>query len=99
MFSKETYIDRRVALSASVSSELIVMLGNKEMPMNYTDNTYHFRQDSSFLYYFGLDQPALAGIIDADPGVAVLFGDEMTVEMIVWAGLRSYTCLKTVLFF
>ncbi len=86
MFSKETYINRRKVLSASVSSGLIILLGNEEMPMNYKDNTYHFRQDSSFLYYFGLNQPTLAGIVDADSGEAVLFGDDMTVEMIVWAG-------------
>jgi len=86
MFRRETYINRRKALSASVSSGLIILLGNEEMPMNYKDNTYHFRQDSSFLYYFGLDQPTLAGIVDTDSGESVLYGDDITVEMIVWTG-------------
>ncbi len=86
MFSKETYIKRRKRLAGSVSSGLILLLGNEESPMNYTDNTYHFRQDSTFLYYFGLDQPSLACVIDADTGETVLFGDDITVEMIVWTG-------------
>ena len=54
--------------------------------MNYADNTYHFRQDSTFLYYFGIDQASLAGIIDADSGESILFGDDYSVEMIVWTG-------------
>jgi Xaa-Pro aminopeptidase len=55
--------------------------------MNYADNTYHFRQDSTFLYYFGLNQASLNGVIDADSGESILFGDELTVEMIVWTGV------------
>jgi len=55
--------------------------------MNYTDNTYHFRQDSTFLYYFGINQASLAGVIDADSGEAMLFGDDYSVEMIVWTGV------------
>ena len=86
MFSRETYIERRKTLAQSISSGIILLLGNEEMPMNYSDNTYHFRQDSTFLYYFGIDQPQLAGIIDADTGEALVFGDDAGVEMIVWAG-------------
>jgi Xaa-Pro aminopeptidase len=86
MFSTQTYIERRKVLAQSVSSGMILLLGNEEMPMNYTDNTYHFRQDSTFLYYFGIDQPSLAGIIDADTGESMVFGDEASVEMIVWVG-------------
>ena len=55
--------------------------------MNYRDNTYHFRQDSTFLYYFGLDQPSLAGVVDADSGESLLFGDELSIDMIVWMGV------------
>ena len=87
MFSKETYTERRKTLAASVSGGIILLPGNEESPMNYTDNTYHFRQDSTFLYYFGVDQPSLTGIIDADSGQSFLFGDELTIEMIVWTGV------------
>jgi Xaa-Pro aminopeptidase len=87
MFSKETYTARRKKLAASVTSGLILLPGNEESPMNYADNTYHFRQDSTFLYYFGLDQPSLAGIIDADNGESMIFGDDYTIEMIVWTGV------------
>ncbi|MCK7539048.1 MAG: aminopeptidase P N-terminal domain-containing protein [Marinilabiliales bacterium] len=62
------------------------MIGNDESPMNYTDNTYHFRQDSTFLYYFGIQRPGLAAVIDADNDLEVVFGDEYTVEDYVWRG-------------
>jgi len=87
MFSKETYTERRKKLATSLSGGLILLPGNEESPMNYTDNTYHFRQDSSFFYYFGLNQASLTGVIDADTGESILFGDELTVEMIVWTGV------------
>jgi len=94
MFSKPTYTERRKNLAAALSGGLILLPGNEESPMNYTDNTYHFRQDSTFLYYFGVDQASLAGVIDADTGESILFGDELTVEMIVWTGiLPSLTSL------
>lgn len=86
MFSKEIYTARRRKLADTVSDGLILLPGNEESPMNYADNTYHFRQDSTFLYYFGIDQASLAGIIDADSGESVLFGDDYSVEMIVWTG-------------
>lgn len=86
MFKKEIYIERRKVLAETVSSGLILLLGNEESPMNYLDNTYHFRQDSTFLYYFGLDQPSLAGVIDADSGEVTVFGDDLTIDMIVWMG-------------
>ena len=66
MFSKETYITRRKKLAETVSGGLILLPGNEEAPMNYTDNTYHFRQDSTFLYYFGISNASLAGVIDID---------------------------------
>ena len=94
MFSKLTYTERRKNLAASLSGGLILLPGNEESPMNYVDNTYHFRQDSTFLYYFGVDQASLAGVIDADTGESILFGDELTVETIVWTGvLPSLTSL------
>lgn len=86
MFSKETYAARRKKLAETVSGGLILLPGNEESPMNYTDNTYHFRQDSTFLYYFGIDQASLAGIIDADSGESMLFGDDYGIDMIIWTG-------------
>ncbi len=86
MFSAATYRKRREQLAASVPSGLILLPGNEESPMNYADNTYHFRQDSTFLYYFGINQASLTGVIDADTGESILFGDDYSVEMIVWTG-------------
>ena len=77
MFSAETYINRRIALKEKVSEGLILLLGNVDVPMNYADNTYHFRQDSSFLYFFGLDFQGLAGVIDVNSGEEFIFGNDV----------------------
>lgn len=86
LFSKETYINRRKALKQDINTGLILLMGNHEAPMNYKDNTYHFRQDSTFLYYFGLDIPGLAAIIDVDENTEMVFGTELTIDDIVWTG-------------
>jgi Xaa-Pro aminopeptidase len=86
MFQKATYIQRRKELKEKVGKGLILFLGNDESAMNYADNTYHFRQDSTFLYYFGLNRPALAAIIDIDKDAEIIFGDEYSVEDFVWRG-------------
>ncbi len=86
MFGKETYINRRKKLAASVSDGIIVFLGNNESPANYSDNTYIFRQDSSFLYYFGLDKPSLAAVMDIDSGGEMIFGDDVDMDDIIWMG-------------
>lgn len=86
MFSVTTYQQRRLRLREQISSGLLLLLGNVEAPMNYNANTYRFRQDSSFLYFFGLDEPALAGIIDVDTGTETLFGDDVTIDDIIWMG-------------
>jgi len=86
MFSTKTYLERRRILKEKVGKGLILLFGNDESPMNYTDNTYHFRQDSTFLYYFGIQQPGLAAVIDTDNDTEVVFGDEYTVEDYVWRG-------------
>ena len=86
MFNKKTYLERRDKLKKIVDKGLILLFGNDESPMNYTDNTYHYRQDSTFLYYFGIQQPGLAAVIDIDNGTEVVFGDEYTVEDYVWRG-------------
>ena len=86
MFKPETYIDRRKILKKQVQSGVILLPGNGDAPMNYPANTYQFRQDSTFLYYFGLDLPGCAAIIDIENGEELLFGDDCTVEDIVWMG-------------
>ena len=86
MFSKETYIARRKKLASSVESGILVFLGNNESSCNYRDNTYIFRQDSTFLYYFGLDLPHLAAAIDIDSGGEIIFGDDVDIDDIIWMG-------------
>lgn len=86
MFQPEIYIQRRKSLCEIIGSGLILFWGNDESPMNYADNTYHFRQHSSFLYYFGIDLPQLAAVIDVDNQREIIFGDDFTIDDIVWMG-------------
>ena len=86
MFNRETYISRRQKLKQHISEGIILLLGNVDSPMNYADNTYYFRQDSSFLYFFGLDFQKLAGVIDVESGEEIIFGDNVEIEDIVWMG-------------
>ena len=86
MFDRNIYIARRDRLRAEVKSGLALFLGNEESPMNYADNTYRFRQDSSFLYFFGLDFAGLAGVVDLDEGTDTIYGSDLTVEDFVWMG-------------
>ena len=86
MFARTTYEQRRAVLQSRFDDGLLLFLGNNESPMNYADNCYPFRQDSTFLYYFGLNQPELAAVIDIDEGSATIFGDELTIDHIVWMG-------------
>lgn len=94
MFSDKTYIQRRKALAGAMQSGVILLLGNDESPMNYAGNPYPFRQDSSFLYYTGHDVPGLAAVIDADSGEAWLFGDDFTVDDIIWMGPQETMAQK-----
>lgn len=86
MFAADTYAQRRDVLKKKVKSGLILLAANGESPMNYTDNVYPFRQDSTFLYYCGLDQPGLVVLIDCDSGEETLFGTELTIDDIIWTG-------------
>jgi Xaa-Pro aminopeptidase len=86
MFSEQTYLDRRKRLGETFTSGLLLFLGNDHSSMNYVDNTYPFRQDSSFLYYFGVDRPGCAALIDLDEGRTELFGDDGSLDDIVWTG-------------
>ena len=87
MFSKQTYLSRREELKRLVGSGIIILFGNNDAPCNYPSNAYDpFRQDSSFLYYIGLKQPGLVGVIDIDSDSEVLYGDDIDIEDIVWYG-------------
>jgi len=86
MFSAPTYIERRKLLKEKVGSGIIVLLGNDESSINFKDNWYHYRQDSSFLYFFGISLPGLTGLINCDTGEEIIFGDELTIDHIVWTG-------------
>jgi Xaa-Pro aminopeptidase len=97
MFDKELYILRRKKLQSSVQSGLILLVGNGNSPMNYHANTFHFRQDSTFLYFFGLDIPNLAGIIDVDNDVHMLFGDDYTLDDILWVGPQKPLAVEALL--
>lgn len=88
MFSTDTYKNRRAALKRNVGSGLMLFFGNEECGMSYEDNTYHFKQDSSFLYFFGLDYAGLAAIIDVDEDREIIFGNELTIDDIVWMGTQ-----------
>ena len=91
MYNKNTYVKRRKQLKKKVKSGLLLFLGNVDSPMNYTDNIYPFRQDSIFLYYFGLDHPGFAAIIDLDENKEMIFGNDFSVDDIVWMGPQKTT--------
>lgn len=86
MFAKEVYWERRKMLRAQVGEGLILIPGNEESSMNYRANTYHFRQDSSFLYFFGINKPGFYGVCDVDSDQDTLYGDDFTIDDIIWMG-------------
>lgn len=88
MFTRDTYISRRAELKRKVGSGLLLFLGNDDCGCNYADNTYPYRQDSTFLYYFGLGYPGLCAVIDIDNDREIIFGDELTIDAIVWMGTQ-----------
>ena len=81
MFSIDTYITRRKALRDKVGSGLVIILGNNESPANYPNNCYTFRQDSSFLYFFGAQRDGLAGVIDIDNDTEYFLGDDIDIAV------------------
>lgn len=86
MITKEHYIDRRNKLKQALGSGVIIMLGNRDVPFNYPANPYDFRQDSNFLYFFGINRPGFAAVIDIDNNQETLFGDDVDIAAIVWIG-------------
>ena len=90
MFAKEVYVSRRAALLAKMreagQSGLILFIGNAEAPAQYKDNCYKWRQDSSWLYYWGLDEPLMAAVMSIDSGEEILFADDVEIDDIIWMG-------------
>lgn len=86
MFDAKVYTDRRARLRKDTGKGIILLPGNVDAPFNYPANQYHFRQDSTFLYFFGLDLPGLAGVIDLDSGEDWIFGNDIDMDDIIWMG-------------
>lgn len=88
MFDAKVYTARRNKLREIVSDGIILLPGNTEASMNYPANTYHFRQDSNFLYYFGINHPDLAGVLDVDENKDYIFGNDVDIDDIIWMGFQ-----------
>jgi len=86
MFKKEVYIDRRNRLKNELQSGIAIFPGNVEAAFNYPANTYHFRQDSHFLYFFGIDLPGFTAVIDFDTKQEYIFGNDFDIDDIIWMG-------------
>ena len=87
MFEKSTYINRRKKLCESFNEGILLFVGNDESSMNYANNAYPFRQDSTFLYFFGFHHtPGLVAVIDPVENREIIFGDEATIDTIIWTG-------------
>ncbi len=104
MFPKETYIARRKTLLEKMSlcapegkRGIALFLGNVEAAAQYKDNAYKFRQDSSWLYYFGIDEPRFAAVIDLDGGEETLFADDVEIGDIIWMGPQPSVASKAAL--
>lgn len=90
MFSKEVYVNRRNALKAKMNSGILLFLGTSEAAVNYPGNTYRYRQDSNFNYFFGLTDPDLAAIIDLESGEEIIFGNDVDIDDIIWMGPQPF---------
>ena len=88
MFAKDVYVKRRRILKEKMGSGLLLFLGNDYAGRNYEDNVYDFRQDSTFLYYFGQPFEGLSAVIDIDEDKEIIFGDELSIDAIVWMGTQ-----------
>jgi Xaa-Pro aminopeptidase len=86
MFKSEVYTARRKRLHDLMKSGIALFMGNNDSSMNYPSNPYHFRQDSDFLYFFGLDLQGLSAIMDFDSGEDIIFGNDVEMDDIIWMG-------------
>jgi len=94
MFQAAIYKQRRAKLRAEIKGGIILLMGNNDVGMNYKDNTFRYRQDSNFLYFIGVSEPHLAAIIDVDSGETTLYGNDPTLDDIVWIGPHASTAEK-----
>ncbi len=102
MFSKDIYVGRRAALIENLKANcgnvadngIILILGNSEAPCNYPSNCYKFRQDSSFLYFFGINEPDMAAVLDTATGEQILFGNDVDIDDIIWMGPQESVAEK-----
>lgn len=90
LFDRTVYINRRRQLKSKLTNGIVLLLGNEDSSMNYKDNCYPFRQDSTFLYYIGIDQPGLAVIFDLDADREILFGENAGIDDIIWTGPQPH---------
>jgi len=88
MFEPDIYKNRRHLLKQRLGSGVILFPGHDESPINFTDNSYPFRQDSSFLYFFGHNRPGLTGVVDIDGDMDYLFGSDTSMDDMVWTGYQ-----------
>ena len=88
MFSPEIYKQRREALRSLMGDGILLFMSNNEASMNYASNVYRYRQDSSFTYFYGHQMSGLYGVMDAQTGSDVLFGDDYTIDDIIWMGTQ-----------
>lgn len=86
MFKTEVYKERREKLHGLMKSGIALFLGNNDSAMNYPANPYHFRQDSDFLYFFGLDLQGFNGLMDFNSGKDWIFGNDVEMDDIIWMG-------------
>ena len=102
MFDKEVYIRRRQVLkekmTAAAQDGIVIFIGNVDAPAQYKDNGYKFRQDSCWLYYFGIDEPRYAAIIDLDSGDESIWADDVDIDDIIWTG-RAALVIPAYLYF
>ena len=89
MFNPSIYLERRMKLSQNIKEGFILLLGNSDVSMNYSSNPYPFVQDSSFLYYCGLDFPNLIFLLNIKDNTSTLYGTEQSVDDIIWEGKHS----------
>jgi Xaa-Pro aminopeptidase len=89
LFNSEIYINRRAVLKQKLGKGQLLFWGNDEAPMNYKDNHFRYRQDSTFLYYFGLNMPGLAALIDIDTNTEIIFGNEFSLDDTIWMGAQE----------
>ena len=93
MFDKSVYVRRRQTLLERMKNSaaegrrgIALFIGNTEAPAQYKDNCYKFRQDSTWLYFFGIDAPLYAAVIDLDNGEETIFADDVEIGDIIWMG-------------